>query len=81
MAVSMTKERFDKMTAQLDHWRSKRTSFTLKQGAQLLRLLEHASTYIVCAKFLFHALKHSMLVVIRKKTKKYMVTCNIGMWC
>ena len=58
------------MTIQLDHWHSKRKYFTLKQGAHLLGLLEHASTYVVWAKFLFYVLRHSMLVVIRKKTKK-----------
>jgi hypothetical protein len=53
MKVSMTKERIEKMTIQLDHWHSKRKSFTLKQGAQLLGLLEHASTYVVWEIFCF----------------------------
>ena len=70
MTVSMTEERIIHMTAELDHWHSRRKSFTIRQGAQLLGLLEHAATYVVWAKFLFYGLRHSMLIAIRLNTKK-----------
>ena len=70
MTVYMTDERVTLMAIELDHWHSRRKSFTIRQGAQLLGLLEHAATYVVWAKFLFYGLRHSMLIALRHNSKK-----------
>ena len=70
MSVYMTNERITHMAAELDHWHSRRKSFTIRQGAHLLGLLEHAATYVVWAKFLFYGLRHSMLIALRHNSKK-----------
>ena len=54
MTVSMTEEMIYHLTAELDHWNSRRKYLTIRQGSQLLGLLEHAATYVVWANILFY---------------------------
>ena len=65
MRVSMTPEMTAKLLKELDHWHGQRKSFTVRQGARLLGLLEHAATYVVWAKYLFYGLRNSIIVAVR----------------
>ena len=65
MMVCMSDDMKQKLMIELDHWHSQRKSFTVRQGARLLGLLEHAATYVVWAKYLFYALRNSIIVAVR----------------
>ena len=66
MTVQMTVEMTSKLLKEIVHWHGHRRSFTIRQGARLLGLLEHAASYVIWAKFLFYGLRHAMLLAIRK---------------
>ena len=53
MTVQMTSEMTKKLLKEIEHWHDHRCYFTIRKGARLLGLLEHAATYVVWAKFLF----------------------------
>ena len=64
MTVRMTEEMTKKLVRELDHWHGQRKSFTVRQGARLLGLLEHAATYVIWAKYLFYGLRNSIIVAV-----------------
>jgi len=69
MTVTLPKEKKDNLILLLKHWHKSRKSFVIKEASSLLGKLNYAAEVAPWARFLFCAIRNSLLHVMRKNRK------------